>query len=77
MGTAKNSNTDATSYKIGALVKTKSYAENVQVVERKEDQNAVVMSCATMNDGTHNTMYEYVSEDGFYDNPYSLSTQRV
>ncbi|KYM84338.1 hypothetical protein ALC53_05431 [Atta colombica] len=44
--------------------------ENVQAVERKEDQNASVMSYATLNDGTHNIMY--VSEDGFYDNPYSL-----
>lgn len=31
------------------------------------------MSYATLNDGTHNTMYENVPEDGLYDNPYSLS----
>jgi len=41
--------------------------ENVQA-ERKEDQNASVMSYATLNDGTHNIMY--VSEDSLYDNPY-------
>ena len=46
--------------------------ENVQAAERKEDQNAAVMSYATLNDGTHNTMYENVPEDGLYDNPYSL-----
>lgn len=45
--------------------------ENVQAAERKEDQNAAVMSYATLNDGTHNTMYENVPEDGLYDNPYS------
>ncbi|GAB1862793.1 Sushi, von Willebrand factor type A, EGF and pentraxin domain-containing protein 1 [Camponotus japonicus] len=47
--------------------------ENVQAAERKEDQNAAVMSYATLNDGTPNTMYENVPEDGLYDNPYSLS----
>ena len=46
--------------------------ENVQAVERKENQNASVMSYATLNDGTHNIMY--VSEDGLYDNPYSLGS---
>ncbi|XP_029668396.1 sushi, von Willebrand factor type A, EGF and pentraxin domain-containing protein 1 [Formica exsecta] len=46
--------------------------ENVQAAERKEDQNAAVMSYATLNDGTPNTMYENVPEDGLYDNPYSL-----
>ncbi|XP_029047436.1 E-selectin isoform X3 [Osmia bicornis bicornis] len=47
--------------------------ENVQAAERKEDQNAAVMSYATLNDGTPNTMYENVPEDGLYDNPYSMS----
>lgn len=47
--------------------------ENVQAAERKEDQNAAVMSYATLNDGTTNTMYENVPEDGLYDSPYSLS----
>ncbi|CAD1479335.1 unnamed protein product, partial [Heterotrigona itama] len=47
--------------------------ENVQAAERKEDQNAAVMSYATLNDGTPNTMYENVPEDGLYDSPYSLS----
>lgn len=46
--------------------------ENVQAAERKEDQNAAVMSYASLNDGTPNTMYENVPEDGLYDNPYSL-----
>ncbi|KAF7988440.1 hypothetical protein HCN44_001013 [Aphidius gifuensis] len=47
--------------------------ENVQAAERKEDQNAAVMSYATLNDGTTNTnrMYENVPEDGLYDSPYS------
>ena len=40
--------------------------ENVQVAERKEDQNAAIMSYTTLNDSTHNTMYENVPEDGFY-----------
>lgn len=48
--------------------------ENVQAAERKEDQNAAVMSYATLNDGTPNTMYENVLEDGLYDNPYSLGS---
>ncbi|KAG7211173.1 hypothetical protein KM043_010494 [Ampulex compressa] len=47
--------------------------ENVQAAERKEDQNAAVMSYATLNDGIPNTMYENVPEDGLYDHPYSLS----
>lgn len=47
--------------------------ENVQAAERKEDQNAAVMSYATLNDGTPNTMYENVPEDGLYDNPYSMT----
>ncbi|KAJ8682121.1 hypothetical protein QAD02_017913 [Eretmocerus hayati] len=47
--------------------------ENVQAAERKEDQNAAVMSYATLNDGTPNTMYENVPEDGLYDNPYSMN----
>lgn len=45
----------------------------MQAAERKEDQNAAVMSYATLNDGTPNTMYENVPEDGLYDSPYSLS----
>ncbi|XP_008215827.1 sushi, von Willebrand factor type A, EGF and pentraxin domain-containing protein 1 [Nasonia vitripennis] len=47
--------------------------ENVQAAERKEDQNAAVMSYATLNDGLPNTMYENVPEDGLYDHPYSMS----
>uniref|UniRef100_A0ABD2WSD8 Sushi, von Willebrand factor type A, EGF and pentraxin domain-containing protein 1 n=1 Tax=Trichogramma kaykai TaxID=54128 RepID=A0ABD2WSD8_9HYME len=47
--------------------------ENVQAAERKEDQNAAVMSYATLNDGTTTTMYENVPEDGLYDNPYSMT----
>ncbi|XP_063986412.1 sushi, von Willebrand factor type A, EGF and pentraxin domain-containing protein 1 [Diachasmimorpha longicaudata] len=47
--------------------------ENVQAAERKEDQNAAVMSYASLNDGTTNRMYENVPEDGLYDNPYSVS----
>lgn len=47
--------------------------ENVQAAERKEDQNAAVMSYASLNDGTPNRMYENVPEDGLYDNPYSVS----
>lgn len=47
--------------------------ENVQAAERKEDQNAAVMSYATLNDGIPGTMYENVPEDGLYDNPYSIS----
>lgn len=48
--------------------------ENVQAAERKEDQNAAVMSYATLNDGTPNSMYENVPEDGLYDSPYSLNS---
>ncbi|XP_058805446.1 sushi, von Willebrand factor type A, EGF and pentraxin domain-containing protein 1 isoform X1 [Phymastichus coffea] len=47
--------------------------ENVQAAERKEDQNAAVMSYATLNDGSPNAMYENVPEDGLYDHPYSVS----
>ncbi|XP_014203613.1 sushi, von Willebrand factor type A, EGF and pentraxin domain-containing protein 1 [Copidosoma floridanum] len=47
--------------------------ENVQAAERKEDQNAAVMSYATLNDGSPNTMYENVPEDGLYDHPYSMA----
>lgn len=47
--------------------------ENVQAAERKEDQNAAVMSYASLNDGIPNTMYENVPEEGLYDSPYSIS----
>lgn len=32
------------------------------------------MSYATLNDGTPNSMYENVPEDGLYDSPYSLNS---
>ncbi|XP_044588526.1 sushi, von Willebrand factor type A, EGF and pentraxin domain-containing protein 1 isoform X2 [Cotesia glomerata] len=47
--------------------------ENIQAAERKEDQNAAVMSYSSLNDGTSNRMYENVPEDGLYDSPYSGS----
>jgi len=30
--------------------------ENVQIAERKENQNTIIMSYTTLNDGMHNTM---------------------
>ncbi|XP_057333972.1 sushi, von Willebrand factor type A, EGF and pentraxin domain-containing protein 1 isoform X2 [Microplitis mediator] len=45
--------------------------ENVQAAERKEDQNAAVMSYSSLNDNTNGRMYENVPEDGLYDSPYS------
>ncbi|XP_015517072.1 sushi, von Willebrand factor type A, EGF and pentraxin domain-containing protein 1 isoform X1 [Neodiprion lecontei] len=48
--------------------------ENVQAADRKEDQNAAVMSYASLNDGTTNTGYENVPEEGLYDSPYSISS---
>lgn len=50
--------------------------ENVQGAVRKEDQNAAVMSYATLNDGNgygmpnHANIYENIHEDNMYDAPY-------
>jgi len=38
--------------------------ENVQVAERKENQNSAIISYATLNDGMRNIIYENVPEDG-------------
>jgi len=50
--------------------------ENVEGAVRKEDQNAAVMSYATLNDGNsygmpnHTNIYENIHEDNMYDAPY-------
>lgn len=47
--------------------------ENIEGATRKEDQNAAVMSYATLNDGTgnHNNIYENIHEtEDMYDAPY-------
>lgn len=47
--------------------------ENIEGAERKEDQNAAVMSYASLHDGTNgvrgNHIYDHV-QDNVYDAPY-------
>jgi hypothetical protein len=56
--------------------------ENVQGAVRKEDQNAAVMSYATLNDGnsygmpTHPNIYENIHDDNMYDAPYEETSHR-
>lgn len=44
--------------------------ENIEGAERKEDQNAAVMSYATLHDANNRHIYDHVS-DNVYDAPYS------
>lgn len=44
--------------------------ENVEGAERKEDQNAAVMSYATLHDTNGRHIYDHVT-DNVYDSPYS------
>ncbi|XP_063372813.1 sushi, von Willebrand factor type A, EGF and pentraxin domain-containing protein 1 isoform X1 [Cydia amplana] len=44
--------------------------ENIEGAERKEDQNAAVMSYATLHDSNGRHIYDHVS-DNVYDSPYS------
>lgn len=56
--------------------------ENVEGAVRKEDQNAAVMSYATLNDGNsygmpnHTNIYENIHEDNMYDAPYEETSHR-
>lgn len=56
--------------------------ENVEGAVRKEDQNAAVMSYATLNDGSaygmpnHTNIYENIHEDNMYDAPYEETSHR-
>lgn len=43
--------------------------ENIEGAERKEDQNAAVMSYATLHDANGRHMYDHVT-DNVYDSPY-------
>lgn len=44
--------------------------ENIEGAERKEDQNAAVMSYATLHDTNGRHLYDHVT-DNVYDSPYS------
>lgn len=44
--------------------------ENIEGAERKEDQNAAVMSYSTLHDANGRHIYDHVS-DSMYDSPYS------
>lgn len=46
--------------------------ENIEGAERKEDQNAAVMSYATLHDTNGRHIYDHVT-DNLYDSPYSES----
>lgn len=46
--------------------------ENIEGAERKEDQNAAVMSYAALHDTNGRHIYDHVS-DNVYDSPYSES----
>lgn len=43
--------------------------ENIEGAERKEDQNAAVMSYATLHDSNGRHIYDHVT-DNVYDSPY-------